>query len=91
VLPYAEGFEQATGKLPDKLPDRLPIKLTSCYSLRSSPFNEEMMQHLGLSHRGIFRDTFLLPLIASGKLVPTIPDKPVQSQSTLHYRQARGQ
>jgi ATP-dependent DNA helicase RecG len=34
------------------------------------------MQHLGLSHREHFRDTLLLPLIASGKLAPTIPDKP---------------
>lgn len=34
------------------------------------------MLHLGLSHREYFRDTLLLPLIASGKLAPTIPGKP---------------
>ncbi|WP_333873712.1 RNA-binding domain-containing protein [Methylobacter sp.] len=65
VLPYAEGFEQVTGQA-DEL-------LQFCAVPRST---KEMMQHLGLSHREHFRDTFLLPLIASGKLAPTIPDKP---------------
>jgi len=36
----------------------------------------EIMQHLGLSHREHFRSMILLPLIASGKLVLTIPEKP---------------
>lgn len=35
-----------------------------------------MMQYLGLSHRTYFRKTFLQPLIDSGKLELTFPDKP---------------
>ncbi|MDP1772879.1 MAG: putative DNA binding domain-containing protein [Methylobacter sp.] len=77
VLPYAEGFEQVTGQVTGQatgqVTDQADELLQFCAVPRST---KEMMQHLGLSHREHFRDTFLLPLIASGKLVPTIPDKP---------------
>jgi predicted HTH transcriptional regulator len=77
VLPYAEGFEQVTGQVTGQATgqatDQADELLQFCAVPRST---KEMMQHLGLSHREHFRDTFLLPLIASGKLVPTIPDKP---------------
>jgi predicted HTH transcriptional regulator len=77
VLPYAEGFEQvtgqATGQATGQVTDQADELLQFCAVPRST---KEMMQHLGLSHREHFRDTFLLPLIASGKLAPTIPDKP---------------
>jgi ATP-dependent DNA helicase RecG len=77
VLPYAEGFEQATGQVTGQatgqVTDQADELLQFCAVPRST---KEMMHHLGLSHREHFRDTFLLPLIASGKLAPTIPDKP---------------
>jgi predicted HTH transcriptional regulator len=77
VLPYAEGFEQATGQVTGQatgqVTDQADELLQFCAIPRST---KEMMQHLGLSHREHFRDTLLLPLIASGKLAVTIPDKP---------------
>nr|WP_324292061.1 hypothetical protein [uncultured Sphaerochaeta sp.] len=37
---------------------------------------EEMQGYIGIEHREHFRKTFLTPLLASGKLRMTIPDKP---------------
>lgn len=65
VLPFAEGDDQAT--------DQADALLQFCITPRST---KEMMQHLGLSHHPHFRNRLLLPLIASGKLALTIPDKP---------------
>jgi Fic family protein len=36
----------------------------------------EIQQHIGLSNRGYFRTSILKPLLESGKLKMTIPDKP---------------
>lgn len=77
VLPFAEGFEQVTGQgmgqATGQATDQADALLQFCAVPRST---KEMMQYLDLSHREHFRDTFLLPLIASGQLAPTIPDKP---------------
>jgi ATP-dependent DNA helicase RecG len=35
-----------------------------------------MQGYIGIEHREHFRKTFLTPLLASGKLQMTIPDKP---------------
>ena len=69
VLPFTEGFDQAT----DQATDQADALLLFCEVPRSV---KEIMQHLGLSHRPHFRDSLLRPLMASGKLSPTIPDKP---------------
>ena len=69
VLPYAEGFDQAS----DQASDQADKLLRFCATPRSV---SEMMQYLGLSHRTYFRKTFLQPLIDSGKLELTFPDKP---------------
>jgi hypothetical protein len=69
VLPYAEGYDQATGQATGQA----EALLKYCETPRST---KEMMQHLGLNHRENFRDALLLPLIASGELALTIPDKP---------------
>lgn len=37
---------------------------------------DEMQAHIGIDHREYFRKTFLKPLLKSGKLQMTIPDKP---------------
>ena len=37
---------------------------------------EEIQQHLGMTHRGYFRNKILNPLLESEKLKMTIPDKP---------------
>ena len=77
VLPFAEGFDQVTGQdtgqATGQATDQADALLQFCVVPRST---KEMMQYLDLSHREHFRDTFLLPLIASGQLAPTIPDKP---------------
>ena len=73
VLPYEEDFDQATGQATGQATDQAEALLGFCVIPRST---KEMMQYLSLSHRENFRDTLLLPLMASGKLTPTIPDKP---------------
>jgi len=73
VLPYAEGFYQAAGQTSDQASDQADKLLQFCAISRSIT---EIMQHLGLSHRTYFRNTPLHPLMASGKLALTIPDKP---------------
>jgi predicted HTH transcriptional regulator len=72
VLPYADGFDQA-GQASDQASDQADKLLAFCTTPRAVG---EMMQHLGLAHRTHFRHTLLRPLIESGKLRPTIPDKP---------------
>ncbi|MDR1019790.1 MAG: hypothetical protein LBL73_03445 [Synergistaceae bacterium] len=37
---------------------------------------EKMQQYLGITNRGYFRTNIIKPLLASGKLLMTIPDKP---------------
>ena len=37
---------------------------------------DEMQTHIGIEHREYFRKAFLKPLLESGKLQMTIPDKP---------------
>ena len=81
VLPFAEGFDQtsdlrsdqATDQVTDQATDQADALLKFCNTPRST---KEMMQYLGLSHHPHFRHRLLLPLIASGKLALTIPDKP---------------
>ena len=73
VLPFAEGYDQATGQATDQATDQAEVLLQFCITPRST---KEMMQHLGLSHHPHFRNRLLLPLIASGKLALTIPNKP---------------
>lgn len=41
---------------------------------------KEMMKFVGLSHAGNFRDNYLKPLLESGRIVMTIPDKPQSSK-----------
>lgn len=81
VLPYAEGFDQATDQASDQATDQATEQATDqadallkfCEVPRSV---KEIMQHLGMSHRPHFRDSLLRPLMVLGKLAPTIPDKP---------------
>lgn len=41
---------------------------------------KEMMEFMGLSHAGNFRDNYLKPLLEAGRIVMTIPDKPQSSK-----------
>jgi predicted HTH transcriptional regulator len=73
VLPFSEGVDQVAGQATGQATGQVEDLLAFCIDSRST---KEMMEYLGLSHRENFRDTLLLPLIASGKLALTIPDKP---------------
>ena len=83
IFPYTEGFEQVTDQAEvntntlsestDQATDQA-VKLLSYCSIPRS--NKEMMEYLNLTHRPHFKETLLDPLIASGKLKRTIPDKP---------------
>ena len=70
VIPFSEGFEQDTGQDTGQVEKCLRF----CETSRST---KEIMHHLGLKHRESFRNTILLPLIASGQLALTIPHKPL--------------
>ena len=77
VLPYAEGFEQVTGQAAGQASDQASDQAEKVIRFCATPRSvAEIMQHLGVSHRTYFRNKLLNPLIVSGALVPTIPDKP---------------
>lgn len=62
-----------TGQVTGQATDQADALLKFCEVPRSV---KEIMQHLGMSHRPHFCDSLLRLLTASGKLAPTIPDKP---------------
>jgi ATP-dependent DNA helicase RecG len=53
--------------------DRMAKLLDFCVAPKT---REEMQQFMGMSDRGYFREKILKPLLESGKLKMTIPDKP---------------
>ncbi len=58
----------------DTLQDmRLKMLIEFCTVPRT---RDEMQTHIGIAHREYFRKDFLRPLLESGKLQMTIPDKP---------------
>lgn len=65
---YFEVINQAT----DQVTDQAQAILIFCHKARSS---KEIMLHLGLIHKPHFREKLLMPLLLSGKLTCTIPDK----------------
>ena len=57
----------------------------------------EIQEHMGLKNRDHFRKAILLPLIESGQLLMTLPDKPSSPKQqfytateTLHQEQKGG-
>ena len=44
----------------------------------------EIQQHLGLKNRDHFRKTILLPLVESGLLCLTLPDKPTSPKQKFY-------
>ena len=53
--------------------DRITALLDFCSSPKT---REEMQAHVGIANREYFRKAILKPLLASGQLKMTIPDKP---------------
>ena len=66
---------QVTGQVTDSFTqdDKIVAILDFCSIPRS---RKEIQTHIGLTGRSNFNDNYLKPLLASGKLKMTIPDKP---------------
>ena len=76
TFPFAEGFDASLYGAPqasDQASDQVEKLLLYCVKPRLA---SEIMDLLGLKHRTYFRKTLLNPLLASGRLILTIPDKP---------------
>ena len=74
VIVFLEATEQATPQATPQAPsDRIATILEFCKIPRS---REEIQDMLGLKDREHFRKEILEPLIITGKLELTIPDKP---------------
>ena len=56
--------------------ERIDALLKYCDAPRT---RDEMQQHLGMANRDCFRKSVLKPMLESGKLRMTIPDKPNSS------------
>ncbi|PJE56354.1 RNA-binding domain-containing protein [Marinomonas sp. BSi20584] len=72
VLPFSQTLAmngQATGQATGQA----ETLLLYCVEPRTT---KEMMAHLEVSHREHFRDSLLIPLLDSGQLEMTLPDKP---------------
>lgn len=77
VLPYAEGFDEIAGQASDQVTDQAADQAEKLLSYCSTPRTmKEIMDHLHLSHRPHFRKALLTPLLKTGKLIQTIPEKP---------------
>ncbi len=69
VLSFTQGFEQVT--------EQINKVIQFCITPKSTA---EIMKYLSLSHREHFRSMILAPLIMSGRIALTIPDKPNSSK-----------
>lgn len=92
VFPFAEGFDgtlqasdpASTPQVPRKLPTSTPQAehvLQYCNEPRS---RAEIQAYLGLKDREHFRKQILLPLIESGQLLMTMPDKPTSPKQKFY-------
>jgi ATP-dependent DNA helicase RecG len=70
---YGNLVGDLEGSHQDTHQDRLDDLVGYCSKSRT---RDEMQQFIGLTDRGHFRKTILNPLLESGRLVMTIPDKP---------------
>lgn len=71
VMPFVKDFNQHTNQASDQA--QVSKLLIFCKTPRS---RKEIMEHMGLKHRAYLRNLLLTPLLTSGKLLQTIPDKP---------------
>jgi len=76
---------QATDQATDK-DDRLKRVLQFCKVPRS---RIEIQEFLGLKHRRSFKENVLQPLLESGMLIQTIPDKPSSPKQRYITRNER--
>ncbi len=88
VMPYAvpeQVTAQATGLATDLAVSVEEQVLAFCQQPKS---RAEIQQHLGLKHPRHFRTTILNPLLNSGQLLRTIPDKPTSPNQQFYTAQS---
>ena len=80
VIPFSKGFiepqeilKKATPEATPEATDKEQSVLEFCQTPKS---RQEIQQYLGLSDNEYVRKSIVKPLIDSGKLALTIPDKP---------------
>jgi len=98
VFPFTEGFDAApqasdqasTLQAPSKLPASTPqveLVLQYCNNPKS---RAEIQEYLGLKDREHFRKQILLPLLKSGQLLMTLPDKPTSPKQKFYTTSDKG-
>ncbi|MCL2079669.1 MAG: putative DNA binding domain-containing protein [Oscillospiraceae bacterium] len=78
TFPFAEGFTLPHGTTThDGTQDSTHDKINKVLEFCSTPrTREEMQQFVGIATREYFRKAILKPLLDSGQLIMTLPDKP---------------
>lgn len=81
IIPLSEAATATVGPTTQVTTQDGTEKMTALIEFCTTPRSKnEMMEHLGLVNTNYFRKAYLKPLIESGKLVMTIPDKPNSSK-----------
>ena len=70
---HDEGHDGGHDEGHDAAHDKIENLIIFCEKPKT---RQEIMNHLGLSSRGQFLERYLKPLLESGRLKMTIPDKP---------------
>lgn len=96
VMPYAvpeqvtaQATDQATDLVTDLATDLAVSVEEQVLAFCQQPKSRaEIQQHLGLKHPRHFRTTILNPLLDSGQLLRTIPDKPTSPKQQFYTAQS---
>jgi len=96
VLPYADGFVESqkstncrsgfspSNNITMQATPQAKAVLKLCKKAKT---RTEIQQHLGLKNRDHFRKNILLPLINSGQLLLTLPEKPTSLKQKFYTAQ----
>lgn len=83
VMPFASA-DQATPQATPQAGSAEEQVLVFCQQPKS---RAEIQEHLGLKDRKHFREVILNPLLESGQLLPTLPDKPTSPKQKFYSAQ----
>lgn len=84
TLPYAEGFVESQGVTMQATTQAETVDEKILEFCLTPKTRIEIQEHLGLKNRDHFRKFILNPLIDSGKLLRTIPDKPTSPNQKFY-------
>lgn len=80
--------EQATPQVSDDMTMQATMQAETVLNYCTEPKSRaDIQQHLGLKDREHFRKAILLPLIESGQLCLTLPDKPTSPKQQFYTAQ----